>query len=349
MARERGKNILLDAGQCKAVLADYAKNDYKKERHLLLLAIEVGVARAIAHAADPENARKVQGRILRDDHFIDQTAAAEVVDLLAGVLRGAQARRASPPPAQTVAQSSAPQSSRPQSSRQIMSNYPPPAAQPASQPAQHSAFADPSGLTKWVRRFLYLDVGISALALISGVLEYQLLQAMLGGAYVSNAQVEANDARQKMIGLIYIAIWLVLAVLILKWIYRANFNARQLGASGMQFTPGWSVGWYFIPVACLWKPYQAMNEIWKASANPQDWQNQQGSPLLGWWWFLWIVFNMIGWVLLRMPEAKTIEALITANVAGLFSFCVEIISCLVLLALVNRIHEMQMHQSRRVS
>jgi hypothetical protein len=26
-----------------------------------------------------------------------------------------------------------------------------------------------------------------------------------------------------------------------------------------------------------------------ASANPPDWQSQGRSPLLPWWWFLWIV------------------------------------------------------------
>ena len=34
------------------------------------------------------------------------------------------------------------------------------------------------------------------------------------------------------------------------------------------FTPGWSVGWFFVPIMNPWKPFQAMREIWQASAEP---------------------------------------------------------------------------------
>ena len=69
-------------------------------------------------------------------------------------------------------------------------------------------------------------------------------------------------------------------ILVLTWIHRANHNARQLGADDMRFTPGWAVGWYFVPIAWFWKPYQAMKEIWLASANPSDWRGRPVSPLL---------------------------------------------------------------------
>jgi len=79
------------------------------------------------------------------------------------------------------------------------------------------------------------------------------------------------------------------AILVLSWIYRANRNARQLGAADRRFTPGWAVGWYFIPIAWFWMPYLAMREIWRASVNPSDWGAAPVSPLLRWWWSLWIV------------------------------------------------------------
>ncbi|MDE0511474.1 MAG: DUF4328 domain-containing protein [Gammaproteobacteria bacterium] len=64
--------------------------------------------------------------------------------------------------------------------------------------------------------------------------------------------------------------------------------------SGIKFTPSWSVSWYFIPIANLWKPYQAIKEIWRTSVIPYNWSSQPVSSLLSWWWFSWIVFNVSG-------------------------------------------------------
>ncbi|GHS88489.1 hypothetical protein FACS189487_06880 [Campylobacterota bacterium] len=88
LVREQGTNALLDLTKCKSLLNDYAKNEYKKERHLLLLAIEIGAAKEIANATDLTIAKKIQVRTLKEDRFIDETAASEAIDLLALVLRG---------------------------------------------------------------------------------------------------------------------------------------------------------------------------------------------------------------------------------------------------------------------
>lgn len=104
-----------------------------------------------------------------------------------------------------------------------------------------------------------MQVVISVIAIISSMLEYQLLSDFENGVYTSQelavAAGEASDARQGIVGIIQFIIFVVSGILILKWIYRANYNSRQLGATGMVFTPGWSIYWYFIPIASLWKPY----------------------------------------------------------------------------------------------
>jgi len=98
-------------------------------------------------------------------------------------------------------------------------------------------------------------------------------------------QLSRQEVWQNIVAFSNFIINLVAGILILMWIYRANANARLPGAQDMKFTPGWSVGWFFIPFAMLFKPFQAMKEIWRASANPQDWQSQPVSVLVGWWWF----------------------------------------------------------------
>ncbi|MCW1885274.1 DUF4328 domain-containing protein [Luteolibacter flavescens] len=68
---------------------------------------------------------------------------------------------------------------------------------------------------------------------------------------------------------------------------RAGFQVKQ---SVLHYTPRWSVGWYFVPIACLWKPFVAMRDIVRASTL------REGPPdfLLRSWWTLWILCVIIG-------------------------------------------------------
>jgi hypothetical protein len=90
------------------------------------------------------------------------------------------------------------------------------------------------------------------------------------------------------------------------WIYQASANLRLLAVSGMEFTPGWAVGWFFIPIANLFKPFQAAQEIFKASDpavplnSPAGWKTASGSGLIGLWWGLWIAFNVINNISMRL-------------------------------------------------
>lgn len=208
-------------------------------------------------------------------------------------------------------------------------------------------FKNPSALTRWTKRLLYLQVAIAVIAVISGFLEYQLLTDFKNGTFSSQelaiSAAESSDNRQFVVGILQMAIYIIAGILILMWIYRANYNARRLGADDMEFTPGWSVGWYFIPIANLWKPYQAMKEIWKASADPQSWKMQSVPSLLPWWWFFWIVSGMLGNASLRLSlRADEINELLTANLVTQASDIIDIPLSLILILIINKIYGMQM-------
>jgi hypothetical protein len=76
------------------------------------------------------------------------------------------------------------------------------------------------------------------------------------------------------------------------WIYRASANAHAIGGD-LTVTPGWAVGWYFVPFANLVKPFHAMKETWLASHYGSDWGRGDATDLLNWWWGLWLVSNII--------------------------------------------------------
>jgi hypothetical protein len=77
------------------------------------------------------------------------------------------------------------------------------------------------------------------------------------------------------------------AIAWLLWQYRAHANLRALGVANLSFSPGWAVGWWFIPFANIVMPYLTVRELWKAS-NPEagaiEWKARGGAAIIGFWW-----------------------------------------------------------------
>ena len=179
-----------------------------------------------------------------------------------------------------------------------------------------TALRDPKVLTLWLYVLL---IGLMTVPVVS------LLIACAG------MNTEANDY---ITGMARLAFYVPSAIAILVWIYRANWNAWALGASGMEYTPGWSVGWYFVPIYSFWKPYQVMREIWHVSAQPKGWQSERAPALVGVWWFLFLADNFL---IQAVYAADTPQAdyVIASDV-------VEIALCLVFLAMVRQVNRNQL-------
>jgi hypothetical protein len=102
-------------------------------------------------------------------------------------------------------------------------------------------------------------------------------------------------------GYLSLAVYLLTAIPFLKWIYRANLNCRGF-ASNMKFSSNMATFSYFIPFANLVYPCQAMQEIWKVSRNPANWQAERLSILVGFWWGFWILSSILGQVLAQFSR-----------------------------------------------
>ena len=94
-----------------------------------------------------------------------------------------------------------------------------------------------------------------------------------------------------LFALVQIASYIVTVIVTGRWIWRASTNAHAL-ATGMSITPGWAVGWFFMPVASLFKPFEAMRECWQVSHDPNQWPLLPVPALLRWWWGCWIASNI---------------------------------------------------------
>ncbi|HEU5116180.1 MAG TPA: DUF4328 domain-containing protein, partial [Isosphaeraceae bacterium] len=159
-------------------------------------------------------------------------------------------------------------------------------AQPASpkKPGALTFQKNPQTLTAFLILMLWASLAFEVLSLFGDYAQLRLISGPF-----TEAEAEANDNRQSLIGVGYLVVFLVTAITFLKWIYRANLNSRGFGAQNMQFSPRGAVGYYFVPFVNLVRPYQAMKEIWQISHGPSHWQANPGSALLGWWWALWLI------------------------------------------------------------
>ncbi|MCP3982148.1 MAG: DUF4328 domain-containing protein [bacterium] len=136
--------------------------------------------------------------------------------------------------------------------------------------------------------------------------------------------------------------WLLGIVLFCVWLHRVATNARTLGIRNLEFTPGWAVGYFFIPFLNLFKPYQAVKEIWQSSdpeAEPDFWSNRSSS-LVGYWWMFWLLGNVGGRVLdsaaKRTSDASIAMLLAAADAALLLTAAV--LATLVIRGIVQRQH-----------
>ncbi len=84
----------------------------------------------------------------------------------------------------------------------------------------------------------------------------------------------------------------VSAITISFWLYRAHSNMREAGVTGLRFTPGWSVGWYFIPLANFVMPFLAMKELWQGSHGQAIDESTSAPSILWFWWLAWLAASI---------------------------------------------------------
>ena len=155
-------------------------------------------------------------------------------------------------------------------------------------------------LANWTTGLLVTTCVLSGWYLIATVVLLDLVSEH--GQLARLTSPEFADAHDRVGTASALLFWVYIptVILFLVWMHRASENLRFLGALGQRFSPGWAVGWWFIPIMNLSRPYQAMAEIWKGSAPDLrsggriDWKYGSVAPLLGWWWGLWVAFGLCG-------------------------------------------------------
>lgn len=180
---------------------------------------------------------------------------------------------------------------------------------------------------------LFIGLVLTAFAVVSGVWEYQLLKTIQSGGEFTDAQIEQNDSRQGLIGIVQLLLLVITGIVFLRWVYCVSRNAHSINSENLEITPGWAVGYYFIPILNLWKPYSAIKEAYGTFTDDEE--STGGTAIIGAWWFFWIVSNILGRVSFRLAmRAESIDELLQSASFMIASDSFDVLLNLVALMLV---------------
>ena len=108
---------------------------------------------------------------------------------------------------------------------------------------------------------------------------------------VSLAEIDASDLRTGMAGLLQVGLMTVAFGFLIAWTSRLYRNLGALGVGPLRYAEGWAIGAWFIPFFNLVRPKQILDDLWRGSgpADGEHWRDRAVTPLLHWWWGLWIL------------------------------------------------------------
>ena len=135
---------------------------------------------------------------------------------------------------------------------------------------------------------LGLNLALAAVMVVLRLSEIGLLERIGRGELVSAGEADRSDQRVAAVTITALVVLLVTGIVWLVWQHRSHANLHATRVRELEYSPGWSVGWWLIPFANFVKPFQTMRELWKASGGDRHWRQLKTWPLIGWWWAGWI-------------------------------------------------------------
>ncbi len=188
-------------------------------------------------------------------------------------------------------------------------------------------FRDPARLTRTTVWSIYALLAVEAISAISAGFEIRLLER--------GAISDSDQMWQGVAVLIEAIVAIVSGILTLVWIYRTCANAHALTSHPMEFTPGWAVGWNFVPFALLWKPFQAIREIWNVSKGP-GLSIDETPAFMRFWWGLWLAGNAADQISFRLTGPGYADT-IPSCVFDLIGSVLNIGSCVLFVMLMRQV------------
>lgn len=211
------------------------------------------------------------------------------------------------------------------------------------EPRDHE-YRNTTGLTLSLIACLAAFVVLTEVGIWSNFLEIDLLRYRVDVDYVPADWMKAEQRRQAIVSGLILLTFVASGAVFLFWLNDISRNARALGAKGMRFGPLVTMALFFVPGLHLWKPLEAIKELFRASSpeHIEDWRRASAPHLLSLWWTLWLLYQGTMLIALRADLwARTPDELLTAawlsTVSGVVAAPLGVATCL----WVWRLHALQ--------
>ena len=176
---------------------------------------------------------------------------------------------------------------------------------------------------------IWIVLATEILSLVSGYLQYDLIQTVANGGEIIIERANANDFREQIVGIIYLVFFIISAVTFIQWFRRAYFNLHQK-VNYLSHSEEWASGSWFVPFVNLYRPFQIMKELYEETItllnkNGLNFNQNFSTRVLVWWWSLWILNNLVGQVSARYAmRAETVGELLDMTALGMFANIIAI-------------------------
>lgn len=205
------------------------------------------------------------------------------------------------------------------------------------------------------KTYSYLALGAIA---ATGVC--QLLAILVGIAQVVDPARQFGEADsvwmavQGLLALLEFPLLILSIIFFLMWLYRGYTNLPALRADSSEFTPGWAIGWWFIPFANLVKPFQVVRNLWAESDPDIDPEGfhlnvQPGAP--AWmliWWITWLITNFVSNLSAGAMEARSASDVSAAGYLFIVHGALHVTAALLAIAVIRSITTRQEERHSRV-
>src|ERR1700722_7424244 len=124
-------------------------------------------------------------------------------------------------------------------------------------------------LGKWLWRLLLVYLALLMLESAAGV---AVIVALSGPADADLTGMQRSAATSGLLTMGYagyaqFAVFLVIAILFLRLLYKAVQRAKGFAVPFTEISPGWAVGYWFVPFLNLYRPFQVVKALFRACAQ----------------------------------------------------------------------------------
>lgn len=207
-------------------------------------------------------------------------------------------------------------------------------------------FRDPRPLANVAVIGLWVYLAGTVANIIGVGLEWQFVTSAMSGPPAGPLPAATLDMVTTATRMGNLALYMISGFIVLKWIYRTNANAHRMSNGlGMTVSPGWAIGWFFIPIANLWKPFQGVEQTWRVSHSPGAPGSVDTPLLLRWWWGLWLLSSIIANIAGRTAgDGSDLNLLAASDVGEMIADGLTIPLILILMKIIRAITAAQVER-----